>query len=256
MPTQFSYRDYVSDTTFMEGYKEYQKQFSKKIRECDKVMIELVRGIVEKDLRSGKQPSLLDIGCSAGNLLCHMKRMIPGLRLTGGDMVQSILSQNRSDPALSDIRFEEMDLLYLGHEGEFDIIIANAVLYLFSEDEFNRALANISAALKPQGWFMVFDFFHPFEQELAVFEKSETHPNGLMLHFRPYSTVMAGLKKFHFTNIDFKPFIIPVDLDRPKEPKDMVTYTLRSDNGTRMLFRGTLFQPWCHLITQRGADDR
>jgi len=251
MSIQFSYLDYVSDANFMKEYREYQRRFSESIRESDKVLIQLVRGIVEKPLKIGKQISLLDIGCSTGNLLRHVKQMIPDLALVGGDMVASIVIQNRKDPALSGIRFEEMDLLDLDHEGQFDIVIANAVLFLFDDDEFNRALSSISAALKPNGWLIAFDLVHPFEQDLAVFEKSNTHPKGIVLHFRPYSRVMASLEKVAFTEINFSPFAIPIDLKKPDNLEELNSYTISSKTGERLLFRGTLFQPWCHLSAQR-----
>ena len=256
MQSPFSYHDYVSDDTFMKGYSEYQKRYAQRIRESDRVMIDLVRARVIDNLRNKQPVSLLDIGCSTGNLLLHMKNQLPGLSLTGGDMVPKILDQCRLDPALSGVEFKEMNILDLGLNETFDVITANAVVYLFSSDELNLALQNINRALKPGGWFIAFDLFHPLEQDLEVFEKSSTHPNGIMLHLRPYSKVIAGLERNHLTNTTFRPFSIPVDLAKPESLDDITSHTIMSESGERMLFRGVLYQPWCFLATQKNGSSR
>lgn len=250
MQTEPTYRDYVTDQTFQHGYGEYQQRYATNIRESDRVLIELVRGLAAR--RQGKGPvSLLDVGCSTGNLLLHLKRLVPELELTGGDMVPAILAENRKNPNLAGARFEEIDMLDIPHAGRFDLVTANAVVYLFREPEFDRALASVAKALKPGGWFLAFDWFHPYEQELAILEKSETHPDGLLIHARPYSRVTAALHKHGLINADFKPFAIPIDLENPAAAADMRSYTVSAADGRRLLFRGTLFQPWCHLVAQK-----
>jgi SAM-dependent methyltransferase len=166
-------------------------------------------------------------------------------------MVPQILDQCRRDPALFGVEFKELNLLELSLNECFDVITANAVVYLFSADELNLAFQNIVRALKPGGWFMAFDFFHPFEQDLEVFEKSKTHPDGLMLHLRPYSKVITSLEDNHLTNTTFRPFSIPVDLAKPESLDDLTSHTVMSRDGERMLFRGILYQPWCFLATQK-----
>jgi SAM-dependent methyltransferase len=234
----------------MQGYSEYQKKYAEQIRESDKVLIGLIQKI-KNDAKGDGRLSVLDIGCSTGNLLLHLKHALPELVLTGGDMVPSILDQCRNNPALSGINFEEMNILELDPAKKFDIIITNAVLYMLWDEEMERAFASIAAALKPEGWFVTFDFFHPFEQDLAILEKSKTHPDGLMLHFRPYSKVRPALEKNHLNNISFMPFSIPIELEKPEALDELNTYTVRSESGGNLLFRGTLYQPWCHLIAQK-----
>ncbi len=245
----FSYVDYVKDKPFLEGYNEYQKKYAKKIRESDKVIINLVHDIIKSN--STKKFKLLDIGCSTGNLLLHLKKLFPDLHLTGCDMAVSSLDECKNNPSLNGIYFEEKNILDLGYADEFDIIIINAVFYLFSLKEFDLSLFNVSKALKSGGYIIVFDFFHPYEQDLSIFEKSRTHPEGLMLHFRPQLSTQEFLKKNKFTNVKFLPFEIPVDLEKPASCSDISTYTIRFENGKKGLFRGTLYQPWCHLTAQK-----
>src|SRR5262245_55646915 len=56
------------DEKFQSTSNEYYEQFAQQIPECDKVMLGL---IAEKTRGCG---SLLDIGCSTGNLLLHVSR--------------------------------------------------------------------------------------------------------------------------------------------------------------------------------------
>ena len=72
-------------------------------------------------------PKLLDIGCSTENLLGQLAVAFPHVNLIGGDMSDSALAEaHRFFPSLS---FRRLNMLELPYEGEFDIIVANAVTY-------------------------------------------------------------------------------------------------------------------------------
>jgi SAM-dependent methyltransferase len=241
-----SYGEYASGE-----YLEYQKKYAAQIRESDRVIIEMVRDIVKRR-GEGRPMSLVDIGCSSGNLLYHLKRQVPGLELHGGDAFPGIIEACRQNPELEGISFDQMDLLDLDGRPRFDIVIVNAVLFLFPEPDFDRAIVNIASVTKGGGHFITFDLFHPAEQELSIIEKSETHPEGLKLHFRPFSSVRMTLEKHGFINVFFKPFLIPIDLSKPKRAADISSHTVRTENGERLIFRGALFTPWCHVLAEKG----
>lgn len=230
----------------MRGYTEYQKKYSVNMRESDKRLIEIVRRLV------GDAPkTLVDIGCSTGNLLLHMRRLLPRLRLVGGELAAQALALCRANPDLAGIRLEEMNLARLDRRAEFDIAVVNAVLYLFDRREFEAAVSEVAKALRPGGALVAFDWFHPWEQELEIKESSETHPNGLMIHLRPYSQVREILTRSGFAEVSFEPFEIPIDLPRPDRPGDMLSYTTRTAAGGRIILRGSLAQPWCFLVARK-----
>jgi SAM-dependent methyltransferase len=251
MTERFSLDQYVTDERFQADYYEHQRQFADKVRDTDKVFISLVRGIVEGELKGVERPRLLDIGCSAGNLLLHLSRALPALDLSGGDMVTSIIEENRRNPELSGIHFDVMDVLDLEHDAEFDIAITSAVLCILDEGEFERAVARISAALKPGGLLLSFDWVHPYEQELAIVEKSKSHPEGLTLHFRPEARVRSVLETNGFDTVSFRPFSISLDLPESEGPWDQNSHTVMTADGERLIFRGALAQPWCHVVAQK-----
>jgi SAM-dependent methyltransferase len=245
-----SYREYVADDEFMRDYAAYQQRYAVEPRESDKVLIELVRDLAGEHAQPLR---VLDVGCSTGNLLRHLDHTIPGLDLVGGELAEEVLEECRSDPELAAIAFERMDVLALERTADFDAVIVNAVLYLFDEAEFARAVASISRALRPGGALLAFDFFHPFEQRLEIHERERTHADGLRLTFRPYSETRVVLERHGFDRIEFRPFEIPIDLPRPAGDDEIVSYTRRLETGGRLLFRGALYQPWCHLVARRPA---
>lgn len=248
MSQDFSYKDYVTDDSFMESYQTYQQKYAKNIRESDRALIEIIRKL---DPTSGSTPKkLLDVGCSTGNLLLHLKNQFSNTELHGADMTPAILEECRNTASLSGIHFHHGNILDLQLEDTFDFITVNAVLYLFDEDEYRRALEQIFRRLKPGGWFVGFDFCHRFPQELAILEKSASHPKGLMLHFRPTSQVEDYLTDVGFVDARFEPFRIPIELP-PNDDPNLITYTVKASSGENMLFRGALYQPWCHFYARR-----
>jgi SAM-dependent methyltransferase len=250
MNETFTYHDYVTDEKFLAGYNAYQAKYAGQMRESDKVMIRLIREVVAKRGDLGRPLRLLDIGCSTGNLLLHLKRQLPNLALTGGDLAESSLDECRGNPELAGIEFKTTDLLNLPAD-DHDIITVNAVLYMLDDSQFEQALCGINHALAPGGTLLAFDFFHPFEQHLSILEKSRSHPQGLRLTFRSMRQVDLELASAGFSTPVYQPFTLPIDLPLVNGD-ELITYTVPTVDGCRLPFRGTLFQPWCHLIVGKG----
>lgn len=244
-----TYHAYVSDAEHMKEYSDYQKRYATQIRESDRLLIERVREIVRTQFE-GKTASLLDIGCSTGNLLLHLKRLLPNLELAGGDMAEGVIEECRQNPELEGIRFEVMDVLDLP-EAAYDIVIANAMVCVLGEAEFNRAFAEIRKALKPGGWFLVFDWFHPWQQQVTITEVTRAFPEGFTFHWRGFARVQDALTRAGFETGEFTPFQIPVELPKPEDPSVVQSYTVDAADGSKLVFRGVLCQPWCHMAAQR-----
>jgi len=258
MSDDFSYHHYVKNEPFHEKYIKYQQRYREQIRESDKVILEMVRELLAGPFQ-GCKVSCLDIGCSTGNLLFHLRRAFPDIELTGGDFAESQVESCRADKTLAGIQFEMMDMLNIEDQRIFDIVISNAVLYMFSDRQYSLAIKSVSKALSDNGRFLSFDFAHSYEQDIKIIEKSKSHPKGLDIHFRPYSKIRKVFEKSNFTNIDFRPFRIPIDLARGSVYKDgesgfedLNSYTVKTETGDRLLFRGSLYQPWCHMIAHKG----
>jgi SAM-dependent methyltransferase len=239
-----SYDEYVKDEKFLTFYNDYQKRYASEIAERDKAMLRL---IAEKTSGNG---TLLDIGCSTGNLLLHIKRAFPGMKLTGGELAESSLTAARANPDLAGVEFRIMDMLDI--PGQYDCITANAVAVYFEWHEYEQALQSIAHAITPGGVYMAFEWLHPYNQELCIVEKCQSHPDGLKYWYRPYGRVSRILHDAGMEDIDFRPFFMPFDIPEPKDKSgDKVTYTVKLENGNRVSMRGSLHQPWCHLVAQK-----
>ncbi len=247
MSENFSYQEYVADEAFLRDYNAYQAKYAQQVRESDKVLIGLVREIADRHDRTKGPLRLLDIGCSTGNLLLHLKRFLSDIELTGGDLAESSLVACRENPELRGISFRALDLLDLPRDARYDIVTVNAVLYMMTDEQFEQGLRSIAGALDAGGTMIAFDFFHPFEQDLTIMEVSKTHPSGLRLRFRPVSVAERALCAAGFEQCAFRPFTLPIELPRHPDDSELITYTVPAADGRRLPFRGTLFQPWCHL---------
>ena len=139
MSQNFSYQDYVSDNKFLSDYNVYQTKYAKQMRESDKVIIKMIQEAVAAFKPVNRRLRLLDVGCSTGNLLLHVKRIFTDLELSGCDLALSSLEKCRANSELSGIEFKVLDLLKLPAE-ICEIVIVNAVLYMMEDDQFEHSI--------------------------------------------------------------------------------------------------------------------
>jgi trans-aconitate methyltransferase len=232
---------------YMAGsYVDYQKKYRASMRQSDRVLLDLIAAKVPR--RDGR--SLLDLGCHNGNFLYHVRRVLPGFTLTGVDLYDEVLAQCRADPDLDGISFAAMDLRALTCDPA-DVVVASAVLSRFSDAEHAHVWAQIASVTKPGGLVAVFDWYNPFNQTLRIIEETAAHPEGLVLNFRAQSDVRKVLERTGFRDIEFRAFEIPIDLPLPDTGEVLTTHTIKAADGSRLQFRGALYQPWTHLTARR-----
>ena len=111
MAAETTYREYVADREFERGYAEHQQRWRESVRESDRV---LLRRIAAIRAALGRPLSLLDIGCSTGNLLYHLRGASPDDELVGADLMAETVQRNAADPALAEIRFDVADVTVAG----------------------------------------------------------------------------------------------------------------------------------------------
>lgn len=243
-----SYKEYVDDESFLNDYNEYQRKYAIEPRKSDEVLLRFISDVLAARDAEMAVARLLDIGCSTGNLLRHIRKRFPKLILTGGELAQSSLEECKADPTLAGITFERLDMLALPPNRSFDIILANAVAFCLSHQEYKQAMKSVWEALAPGGTYMAFELLHRHNQDLKITETTMSHPMGMNLYVRPLRKVQTWLEEVGFASVRFEPFVIPIDLPHPGFDGDPVSYTIKNSEGERMCFRGTLYQPWCHMI--------
>lgn len=252
MSSSLTYKDYVHDESHMKEYAAYQSKYGSRMRESDRALIEIVSKIVRDDLKAGRSLQLIDIGCSTGNLLLHLKNLVPGLKLHGADLNSKIIDDCRANKALSGVDFHVMDMLNPPAGQQYDVVVTNAALMFFDEGEqFDQAIAGVGKLVKKGGYFVAFDYFSPYNQEVTIIETTKGHPKGLKFSFRSYETTKRALDKAGLSNAQFQPFYMPFDLPKPTDPSDVTSFTTQTTSGERLSLRGMINQPWCHLIARK-----
>jgi tRNA (cmo5U34)-methyltransferase len=106
--------------------------------------------------------TLLDVGCGAGNYSLKILERLPALDVTLLDLSEPMLTRafervsaatrGRVSTLQADIREAQLE------DGQFDIIVASAVLHHLREEEQWRAVfAKLHRILKPAGTLWIFD---------------------------------------------------------------------------------------------------
>ena len=250
MAAKTHYSDYVADQKLLETYNAYQDRYKSQPRESDKVVLEEIA----RQFGRGEGISILDIGCSTGNFLRHLRRVVPEARLFGSDLAQSSVEKCKTDPTLSGIEFYITDALDISALGRFHAISAIAVAVYFDWPDYERMLRSICASLHPGGIYYAFEWIHPFAvQDITIIETNEWNPSGLTIRFRPMKKAEAAFLAAGFSSVEFRPFSLPIDLAFPGHDAEVVTYTRKDEHGERMAFRGVLYQPWCHIVARKAG---
>jgi SAM-dependent methyltransferase len=127
---------------------------------------------LDRDGLRGKR--LLDVGCGTGK--SFMPMLSRGWEVTGCDISPAMLGLAR-EKAGEAARLEVADMLELPRFGEFDLVWAldDAINYLLSPGELERALAGMRANLAPTG-LLLFDVnellaYRTFFAETVVVER-------------------------------------------------------------------------------------
>ena len=117
---------------------------------------------------------LLDVGCGTGK--SFMPMLPRGWQVTGCDISQAMLDLAH-EKAGEDVELAVADMLELPRFGEFDLVWAldDAVNYLLSRDELERALKGMKANMAPTG-LLLFDVneliaYRTFFAEVTVVER-------------------------------------------------------------------------------------
>ncbi len=131
--------------------------------------------------------ALLDIGCGAGNYSLKLLQLLPGMDVTLVDLSQPMLDracERVSQETVGSVVARQADVrdLVLA-EGQFDVIVAAAVLHhLREEAEWEAVFAKLYRGLKPGGSFWVSD----------MIQHSTPHIQAMM--WQRYGDYLANLK--------------------------------------------------------------
>ncbi len=242
-----NYKSYLENKKIKKDYNDYQSKYEDEPRESDKKIIE----IISRKYNKNSVFKVLDFGCSTGNLLKHILFHFPKAQICGYDLSDSavkLCKKNFNEKFI----FEVKNIINFKPRDQFDVIIVNAVLFLFDWRDFKISINNIYKSLNNNGIFISFEWYHPFDlQDITIKETSMYHPKGLTIHNRPQKMVNDILINTGFKNVNFEDFEIGINLPKTKRNEEVSSYTIKTEQGKNLLFRGALSQPWSHMIARK-----
>ena len=224
------------------------------MRESDKRMLALA----SEKAASRNKVKLIDLGCGNGNLLYHLKQNYPHWSLHGKDLAENLIAECQTDPDLAGVHFEVGDLTVPPPPEEcesYDLAVLIAVMQVLPPDAFQKALGSICRYLKPGGWLLNFDGYHPFpEHELVRVEitAGSARPDFPTMNYYYPSRAKATewCRAAGFGQIEFEDFYMPFDLPRPVG-NPAATHTEQLADGRRFSMLGVVAQPWAFLKAQK-----
>lgn len=171
------------------------------------------------------------------------------------DLAANVVEHARRDPQLAGIQFSVRDILAPNFADEmlrrFDVIVINGVLQYFDKEQFAGFMSQVSKLLSKSGFLIVFDYYQKYEQDLEIVERSERYPAGLRRYLFSYQTATRLLQECGLGNVEFRPFMIPIDLAETPAGYENVTHTVKLATGDRLSFLGAIYQPWCFLTAEK-----
>lgn len=117
---------------------------------------EIILDILKRNVPHLTESRMLEIGCGNGNILAYLKEN--GVNIEGGDIFLEGLKFHRLK--LDDTALYQIDIMALPFHHNFDIIGMFDILEHIDEDE--KALAEVSQALKPGGRILITVPAHKF----------------------------------------------------------------------------------------------
>ena len=116
---------------------------------------------------------ILDLGCGTGLELGYYFEMVPTAKVTGIDLAEGMLNALREkypEKAMTLIHGSYFDIPF--GENQFDAAVSVESLHHFTKEEKVPLYQKVHAALKPEGFFILTDYFALSEKE-EKFRRSE-----------------------------------------------------------------------------------
>ena len=135
------------------------------------VMDQVSRGLFDGQLVDGILPlaagvpgrlsegaRVADVGCGTGHAVNLMARAFPRSTFVGYDLAEDAIVRARAEAArwgLTNVTFEVRDVVRLPSDPMFDVVTAFDAIH--DQVDPARVLAGVHEALRPGGWFLMFD---------------------------------------------------------------------------------------------------
>ena len=148
-------------------------------------------------LPAGENAKVLDLGCGTGLELEEFFLVNPNAKVTGIDLTEAMLDSLKAkfpDKDITTICGSYFDVPF--GDGIFDAAVSVESLHHFSKEEKIPLYTKLRKALKPEGYFVLTDYFAKtdeqevfFRQELLRLRKEQNLPDEVFYHYDTPLTV-------------------------------------------------------------------
>jgi SAM-dependent methyltransferase len=237
-----NYRDYVESN--ISSYRAHQRQSLTQPPEMTKALVNLLK----ENIDTSASYRVLDIGCANGNTMYHLNQQWLHWQYTGIDFVEMLIEDGKE--FLKDypnIQLQVGDAHSVAEilQETFDITLLWRVLPCVQD--WQRVLQSASRATRPGGYIIVSTLLNDsnIEAVVSAFDHSAEgkvkEATSRILSARQFQTYCeASLPIRSYASFPFE-----LEIDLPKPPKGLDTYTAKMADGKRMqIAGGILIYTW------------
>lgn len=185
-----------------------------------------------------KNKSILDIGCSNGELIYNLVRKFNSNKITGYDINSKLLKLCKKKIVHENVHFKKFDISKNNKVNEkFDIIIMSGVISIF--DDCEKIFNNLIRLLNKNGTIYIFNHFNSYPIDVMI--KYRTHDkyskylqSGWNIHSLITIEKFLNKKRFKMKAFKFLP-----KLSFKKKIKDPLrSWTFKDKNGNNLITNG------------------
>lgn len=200
--------------------------------------------------------NILDIGCGEGANIGYMASKFPDISFTGIDLNKALVKKGNTilkKLKLSNCRLETGDLYHLNkkYKDAFDGLISLQTLSWLSS--YQQPIIEM-IKVNPK-WIAVSSLFYDGLIDCEIKVRDYTRSGGKKaeeVFYNVYSLKLVEefFKKKGYKKFKYIPFIIDMDIDKNKDGR-MGTYTVKTNEGSRLQISGPLLMNWYFIVAER-----
>jgi SAM-dependent methyltransferase len=193
-----------------------------------------------------KEYSILDLGCSNGELIYQLEKHFKNFKITGYDIRQDLLNKAKKNLPKSVILKKINVNTKIKTIDKFDIIICSGVISIFDNlDKFHK---NIKKLIKPNGKIYLFGNFNNYDYNIFVtYEDIKLHKNIRQTGWNIWS-IKTIKEIFKVKKIKQYPFFIKKNIK--KKNNDLIRSWTIKIGGRRFFTNALMFiqnQMWIEI---------
>jgi len=217
----------------------------RELKHHERALIDLISARVG-DQENNK--TFLDVGCADGLFLSHVQDRYPQWRLEGLEANEELIERGTKSEIASQIVLHHGDAYDFVPDNAYDVIAASGILAVF--DDPLSVLERWISWLKPGGRMFVYSIFNVQDIDTRVYFRNNFLPNGWETGLTGFS-VQSTQRHLEQLGVEFEfiPFDLPVDL--PKSENPIRSYTVRTEDGRRLVIAGNILCEFHHLVISK-----